>query len=446
MPIDTRDTRNTRLKPATPSSSRRRLQGHRDGVARLLAATVGLCTAMPALGSDARPTGLQASAEQTLTYESNLFRLPGDTPVPAGRQRSDTLSRTTLSGAAVMGLGRQRLGVDWLWEAGRFNRNAVLDHDASAVDLRFDWSTRGELSGVLRAQRDRSLVRFGSDGLVPGAEARNLGTTTRLEAVARLGGAARWSTEVDVQQIEQRYSAASFRSRALDQSTASWALHYRAAAAWRAWAGVREVRGRYPFFAQAPGGVDVEDRFDGRYIDFGGRWADGGPSTLDLRLSVGRTRFDRATASDLSGLTGTATWTWRPTGKLAVQTRLARDRGQESKTLFFPGSGRVADFSRTTSSVGLTVDWAATAKIAMQLGVLQAERDLADTRQDLFGRPLSLRGQDRTSVVSAGLTWSPQPGLSLGCEVARESRAQQGLLSSDYDLTVGSCRARLNLR
>jgi hypothetical protein len=223
-------------------------------------------------------------------------------------------------------------------------------------------------------------------------------------------------------------------------------LHYRAAAAWRAWAGVREVRGRYPFFAQAPGGVDVEDRFDGRYIDFGGRWADGGPSTLDLRLSVGRTRFDRATASDLSGLTGTATWTWRPTGKLAVQTRLARDRGQESKTLFFPGSGRVADFSRTTSSVGLTVDWAATAKIAMQLGVLQAERDLADTRQDLFGRPLSLRGQDRTSVVSAGLTWSPQPGLSLGCEVARESRAQQGLLSSDYDLTVGSCRARLNLR
>lgn len=386
--------------------------------------------------------GWWVTLDQDITRESNLYRLSEGAPTPAGLAREDTLYRTTVGAGARLPLGRQRVGLDLAWQAGRFDRNTQLDHDGLVADLRLDWETVGRLSGTLRARRDRSLVRFGSEGLVGDSATRNLGTTTRVDAGVRLGGPTRWGFELEGQHLSQSFSSAAFRSRELRQSTGWAGARYNAHGAWNAGLGLRALAGRYPSFALRADGSAEADRFDGRYLDLTGQWKPTGASQLDLRLSLGRTRYDRATASDLAGLTGTAAWTWRPTGKLQLQTRLARDRGQESATLFFPGSGRVADFSRTTRSLSATLDWSASAKVSLVLGGLWARRDLVDTRQDLFGRPLVLQGTDRTSVTSLAANWTPTRRLALGCEIVREQRTHQGPLSTDYGVSISGCRGR----
>jgi nucleoid-associated protein YgaU len=208
---------------------------------------------------------------------------------------------------------------------------------------------------------------------------------------------------------------------------------------------LRAARGRYPHFAQGADGSDIADRYHGRYVDWDVRWVPGDVSRIDARLSLGRTTFDRATASDVSGATGQLLWTWRPTAALRLETRLARERGQDSSALYFPGSGRYADFSRTTTSLGTAAYLQLTAKVQLVAGLAGAKRQLVDTRQDLAGATTLRTGDDRTRVASLGVRWQPLRTVTLGCDVTHEQRTHTGALSTDYHASTQGCHAQLVL-
>ncbi len=382
-----------------------------------------------------------AGIAQSLSHDSNLYRLADGVPAPFGLARSDRIATTTLLAGVRQQLGRQALRGDVSLRAGRFGNNQSLDNEGHRIALGLDWATVERLSGSVSLSRDRSLVRFDSDSALsgPGALQRNLSTATRLEALARIGLVTRWSGELRANYQQADYSAAAYRSRELREHGASAGLRYSFSDALEVGAALRATEGRYPRFAQAADGRFVEDRYQGRFVDLNARWVPSALSQLDARVSLGSTNFDRATASDLSGLTGSATWIWRPSAKLRWETRLARDRGQDASALLFPGSGRFADFSRTTASLSAGVSYEWSTKLRLSAGLGHARRGLADTRQDLLGQTRVRNGDDRTTFAAVGLRWLPWRSVTLGCDLGREQRRHQGELSTDYRASTFGC-------
>lgn len=385
---------------------------------------------------------------QSITHDSNIYRLADGAAAPFGLTRSDRIATTTLLAGVRQPLGRQALRGDASLRASRFGRHEALDNQGHALALALDWATVGRLSGSVSLARDRSLVRFDSENTSSGPAIleRNLATTTRLEAVARIGLVTRWSAEARYSFQETDYSAAAYRPRGLRQQGIGASLRHAFNDALSVSGGLRATEGRYPRFALAADGSFVEDRYQGRFVDLGARWVPGAVSQFDARLSLGRTNFERATASDVSGLTGSALWTWRPSAKLRLETRLARDRGQDASALFFPGSGLFADFSRTTNSITLGVHHEWSAKLSFSGGIGYADRQLVDTRQDLFGGTLVRNGDDQTTFSSLSVRWLPARSLTLGCDLGREERRHQGPLSTDYHANIFGCFGQFTLQ
>jgi hypothetical protein len=129
-----------------------------------------------------------------------------------------------------------------------------------------------------------------------------------------------------------------------------------------------------------------------------------------------------------------------------MEARLSRDRGQDSSALYFTGSGRFADYSRTTSAVTLGANYELSSKIALTAGWLYADRKLVDTRQDLFGATLVRFGDDRTTLVTLGARWVPTRSVTLGCDIGREQRRHDGPLSTDYSVNTASCFGQFTLQ
>lgn len=400
-----------------------------------------------AAGGAAAQTGPYAGGSVSYTHDSNVYRLADGTEPPPGTPRSDRITSASVMAGLRLPLGRQVLSADASLRSTRYADHASLDHDGHRVALGLDWATVERLSGSASLSRERTLVRFDSDAALSGVPTlqRNLATITHAEAVARIGLITRWSAELGATADAVDYSAPAFRPRDFRQSGVSAGLRHRASDALSMGLGLRATRGRYPHFAQGADGGDIADRYHGRHVDWDVRWVPGDVSRIDARLSLGRTTFDRATASDVSGATGQLLWTWRPTTRLRLETRLARERGQDSSALYFPGSGRYADFSRTTTSLGTAIYWQMTAKVQWVAGLAGAERQLVDTRQDLAGATTLRTGDDRTRVGSLGVRWQPLRTVTLGCDATRERRTHAGALSTDYHASTLGCHAQLVL-
>lgn len=388
---------------------------------------------------------------QSISHESNIYRL-ADGISPTGGTRDDTVAITSVLAGFDQTISRQRLRGDLSLRASRFDSNGRLDNEGHGLRLIWDWATTGRLEGTLLASLDRSLVRFDNSDPTTGL-ARNIASTRYVDASVRLGLVTRWSFEAGWTHAEVDYSAPSFAAREYRQDGLSGGMRYALSPDLSFNLGLRGVQGRYPRFAVTPDGSFVADRYDGRYVDFGARWNTSAASRIDAKLSLGRTSFERATAADFSGLAGSLAWAWRPTGKLHLDTRIARDRGQESMALGFfvtntgqLASGRFADFSRITTSLGSTLQYELTAKLTLTAGLSLIDRDLRDTRQDLFGQITTLAGRDRTRHYTLGARWQATRGIALGCEVGQERRSANNDLSSDLSNSTSSCFGQIGLQ
>lgn len=405
-----------------------------------------LCCLMACGSISAQSGPYWLGLSENISHDNNLYRLSSGAAVPGGLSRGDTTFATTLFAGLDQPIGRQRVRADASLRASRFSRNESLNHEGYSLKLGADWATIERLSGTVNLARERSLVRFSNDLLTDVNFERNIVTHTSLDATVRVGVVTRWSAELTLAHQLADYSAASYAAREYRQNSVSTGLRYTASGALSLAAALRATQGRYPRFARSATGEDVADRYQSRNLDLSARWNASGVSQVDARLSLGKTSFDRATASDFSGITGSLGWIWRPTGKLRMESRLTRDRGQDGSALYFASSGRYADFSRHSTALSLAAGYEVSSKITLTAGALIGWRDLVDTRTDLAGTPIVRQGSDRTSVVSLSARWTPQRSLTLGCDSAWEQRHHSGPLSTDYSVNTISCFGQFVLR
>ena len=395
----------------------------------LLALAAGMAVSGAALAQSAdRPyyIGLM----QDFTHQSNVLNSP------SGSEVSDTVSTTTLRGGLNLPFGRQRVYANAVLNHQRYSDLDARDNNGYAIGAGLDWSTIERLSGSLAVNANRRQADFNSGGIVP-VSLSNIERSDDFTARVRLGVVTVLALEGSLGQRRVSFSAPEFASREYKQDNASLGFSYRPSAILTLGTGVSGERTRY--LATAPGQT-APDRSKRQDVYGTATWVPTGASTVNARVSVGKTEYDRATASDFEGITGHLAWAWRPTGRLNLTTSVSRDTGQNSGFLRLAEGVTVSatDFSQVTNTLSLRAGYDLTGKITLQGGLAYARRNLVDGFT-------GAGGSDNTTSLALGARWAATRTLAFGCDAGRESRSASGAGSSDYDNNRFGCFGQITL-
>lgn len=392
----------------------------------------------------AETTPYYFGGSQTFTQESNLLRLADGATLQAGQSRGDTLSSTALLAGFNQPFGRQRGYTNVALRSTRLSKNPVYNNLGYTLTGGLDWSTVSQISGSLSASATRALsINLQEVGLL---QRKNLESTQTADASVRMGIGAQTAVELGRghRQVGNTLDLAAVQAREFAQDTTSVGLRWRPGGVSAYGLFVRDTRGRYPKFRSAPTGYEA-DRFKRQDLDLSAYLAATGASALDLKLSWGKTRYDLNDQRDFSGATGALGWTWQASGKLRVETRLSRDVGQDSYAVTVFNTPGSADYSRLTDTLRLKFDYDATAKLALNVTLSQAERQIVRTIENPFV-PLGTNGRERDRLYSLGLRWVPTRASLFGCDYLADRRRGNGPLVVNLDANTFSCYGQLTLQ
>ena len=329
---------------------------------------------------------------------------------------------SALLGGVDVGFGRQHLTANLNLRSSRFLRNPPLDHSGSSLALAWDWSSAGHLSGRLSASADRSLAQFNNaSGKIE--TARNVQTLNQIDAEIAMGTATLWTVDATLGLRQRRFSAAAYDGLAYDQTSASVGIKYRPSTSLNVGLGLRHQRNAYPHFSLSASGSFEADAVYRNALDLTGFLQYSGASFFNARVSPTRSGASHEPANHFSGLTGSAAWTWLPTGRLKIQSVVSRDSGLSAQAvnLGLLGAGSV-EYSRITSGWRTKADWAWSSKISLNLSLGWVQRDLLNT---LVARssPLSRNSAvDRTGLLELAAKWQPRRQIEANCSLSGERR------------------------
>jgi Putative beta-barrel porin 2 len=401
-------------------------RAHRLLLAACLAAHLPLAAQQP--DSASRPWNVGLS--QDVTRYTNVLNSSTDGV-------SDTVWTTTLSGGLNVPFGRQRAYANGALSHTRYSNIDGLDGQGYTLGAGVDWSTIGNLSGNLQANAGRRQADFNTG--VSTATLKNNESYQELRARALLGGVGLLGIEGTLGYRRVDFSAPEFDAREYEQGSGSLGVVYRPSSALSLGTGLAVQYSDYdvPSFGQAE--PDTSSRRD-LYVS--ADWTATGASTVGTRLNFGKTDYKRQNADDFTGVTGSAYWNWRPTGRTTLSTSLSRDTGQESGFQSLVNNNRTrltaTDFSRVTNLFSVGANYELTGKIVLTGGLSYARRSLVDS---ISGRS----GSDNTTITSLGADWMATRIITVGCKVGHESRSASGFGSFDYSGSNFGCRGSVTL-
>ena len=387
------------------------------------------------------------SLSQSFSHDSNLLRLGDFQDTPVGFSRSESISATSLTAGIDQTFGRQRLFGSASARNNRYSKNTRYNNTGYSASLGLDWSTVERISGNLSGSASRSLQSFGAD-LFTTDRSKNLETSKSLGGKVSIGLITQYSAELGFGRRDVKNSSDSraLQSREFEQDNASLGLRWRPSAITTFGVAVSGSQGRYPKFSLASDGSFVGDRYKRQDIDFTATYRPTGASSVEGRLSQGKTTYDLNSRRDFSGLTGYIYWTWQATGKLSLNTGYSRDTGQDSYATTSPfNTPATADYSRINTAGRLQLSYAATAKLSAVLGLTYTQRDLVRTIDDPF-IPQNAFGNDKTNQVSLGGRWTPTRTSLIGCDFSNERRKGSGALTQDMKSNSAACYGQITLQ
>ncbi len=390
-------------------------------IVRLAFVTLGIAAAGTV---HAQQSPYYFGASQTFTHDSNLFRLPGGAALPVGAvSRSDTISTTSLLAGLDQPIGRQRLFGDVAVRYNRFADNDQLDNTGYGIGLGIDWATINQLSGTVSYTASQTLSSF-ADGVGSITEP-NKERSQQFLARGRLGGESLLAAEATYIFRKRDYSATTPAAQAneFDQNSLGLGLLYKPSGLLTLGAGVRHTRGSFDALA---------DDFDRNDLDLTAVWVPTGLSKVAARLSYSKEDHDVTTIRDFSGVTGSLTWEYKPTGKLTFITDLIRDTGAEASFdgYTFNNTNPAGNNSQITSAARVRAHWDATAKIGVDAGARYARRKL------LGG------GDDKTGTLTLAANYLATRNILLGCQLGYEKRGG----ATSYTANTAGCSAQVTLR
>ena len=395
-------------------------------MATLAALAVVAALAAPARAQDAG-SPYYVGVAQSFTNDSNILRLRDGQATPPGVSKSDTVSSTALVAGLDQRLGRGRLSGQAALRDNRFARNGQYDSTGYSLNLGLDWATVERVSGQVALSAGRTPRASVRDRFEQPIAGRNVETTQGVNARVSVGLVTQWSAELALAQSRLEYSAPAAAFREYELGSTSVGVAWRPSAATRLSAGLARTRTDYPNLLLTG---DPNDRRTRDSVELGAVWQPGGVSALDASISRGRTEHQRFGERDFSATYGSLGWTWRPTGKVTLRTRLSRDTGQDSDVL-------ASAFSRTTDQLRLDASYALSAKVSLTAAANSNRRTLQGTALQVSG----VSGSENGHGLEVGVRWVPLRSLSTGCTLGSERRGRNSnpLLVDPFRSSTVSC-------
>lgn len=347
-----------------------------------------------------------------LTRVSNLYRLGGDAAA-----NDDTVRSATLLAGVQARLGRQRWKLDANLSQNKYQRNSQLGYNGHSVSASWDWASGSRLSGQLLAGSERTLAPFNPGNVAISTE-KNIERNDRARAYARYGLYGLWAVDGGLTLNRRDFSIALYDRFEYTQRSADLGLRYQASAELSLRAATRQSRATYPRFGRVFGSTDfVEDRVRRKDLDLSADWTPSSAHQFALRLSSSTALHSVASAADYEGSSGSLNWSWVPTAKLLLQTRLWRDIGDDTRE-FASFFGTInSSNNRRYDGLRMQVVYQVSAKVSVQASVSEIRRDFVDE----IG--LQIRGnQDRTRAASLSARWAFDRNGMVSCQVAADRR------------------------
>jgi hypothetical protein len=373
---------------------------------------------------------------QGFTYDSNVLHTTN--------AHSDTISSTGVLGGIDITPGRQHIFGDLNAQANRHKDFDSLDNTSYSGTAGLDWQTIERLSGTLRYTTNQTLVNF-ADVSVP-AGTKDVQKTQQALASVRFGITSQFGLEGSVDHRKVDFSAAEDR-RAFTARSGSAGVRWGGTGIVTLGVSLRETKTDTPqtVITIIPGDPTAippvldtliygPDKADRRDVDFTGTWTPSGLSTLAVRISSTRETHSQPTIPKLSGITGSLSWDYKPTGKLAFKTTISRDTAAETTFSGLPLTVLPvrADNNRLDTALSAEAHYEATAKILVD-ATLKYGHGLYDV--------INSNGSNRsTTNYGIGAKYLATRTLTFACNLSQERR------SHVYDDTLASCSAQFVLR
>ena len=393
----------------------------------LLALALAASAPVQAQTDDSSP--FYGGATLGVTRVSNIYRQSNAT-------NDDTVASAGLVAGMDQRLGRQHLTLDGSLQDNRYSSNKELNNRAYNLRGALNWQTIGNLSGVVSAKSSRSLADFNIGNGIDPIFKKNVERNDEYQATVRLGVLTRYTVEGGFTHKRRDFSAEEYARFVYSQDTGSLGVYATPGANVRLGLVGRQTRGQHPRYPVGltldpdtlrPVIVSAPNDYDRRDIDFTTRWATGGSSALNTRLSRSRTSNSLDALRDFSGTTGSVGWEWRPTAKLQLNLQYARDTGQESVV-------QAADLNRIYTSWQLGGSYALTGKLSFS-----ARASNNSARRSSESGAVVADAMEDTKLYNLGLRWTLSRGMSLACQYDRVSRdssiAQYVYSASSYGCT-----------
>ena len=366
---------------------------------------------------------LEVFASEDITYDSNVFRLPGSV-LPSGLNgRSDRFHTHTLGINADIPVSLQRFQASFSKFWTRYQRFDHLDFDGHNASARWLWVvTNPRLEGDVGYTETTGLASFATFG----GTQRDVITTRQAFASANWQLTPRWIVYGGLLGTQRTHEDPTRRIHDIEARSAELRLSYLTPADNRVGLAVRAEEGNAPSERLLGGAA-----FDNAYRHYGvgvvGRWRVAGHSVVDGRGDYVKREYEEFPRRNYSGPSWGVTHTWTPTAKLTFVSTVRRDLAplDDVQTAFV-----------TSTGASIRPRWELTPKFAL---VGNADYARWKYRADL------LRGGDYhhdIQAVGVGFAWAPFQRVLITGNAQRETR-ESSRGDADYTTNVFTLDARV---
>ncbi|MEP7101528.1 MAG: hypothetical protein ABI781_13525 [Burkholderiales bacterium] len=389
------------------------------------------------------PTPWYVGASQTLTHDSNVYRLPNG----AG----DTYSSTGLLGGFDQSIGRQHFAATANLKYNKYNEQTTLNNTSYGLNAGWDWTSIENLSGSLNLAANQNLATFDGNATIP-TSGRNILKTEAIAANVRWGGTGVLSLQTDYAHNRVHYTAPEYLSAQSSADSGSLGAYYNVGPTLKLGTAVRLTRTVSPYGFQSSPGVYESTSSNGRNLDLSADWRYSPQTGVSARLSWTRQSNSGSSGQDFSGITGALSANYAPTAKLSFNAGFNRDTGTNA-SLFNIGGGAgttpvPAQYQNSTisNSLSLGAAYAATAKISVNTGYMYRHSRNASTLSAGGGSANVGDYTDNVRSASLGVNYAIARAWQLSCNLSHETRSTTSASSFGYSANVAGCTATLTLR
>lgn len=374
---------------------------------------------------------LELFASESITHDSNVFRLSDDVDAAAAigsSEKSDTIYTTSLGFNLDVPYGRQRFVGGYAKNYYRYDRFSVLDFDGSEARAAWLWQAGNDWSGQAGYTETRALASFATiGGVAPNPLKIQYAFANAAYLIVpsiRIGGG------LDRRKYSNDNAALQVNNVEVDGVNGS--LTYISRAGNEIGLEARWDDGDFEN-PETVGGVAVNNDYEQRTISAVGRWDVTGISRLSGRLGLVDRSYDTLGQRDFDGVIWRAVWDWRATGKLTVSTVAQRDiSATEDITTSFV----------LVKGVAVRPTLALSEKITLAGNIEYADRDyLGDPGIVVVAGP---QRSERVRTLGLSATYRPVRPLSVILALLHQTRSSNIALS-DYDVNVVSLTLRLGI-